>query len=344
MSLLPKADLWLGDFNFRLGQVNHDERSTHPIRTSLVQRIASQSSLRWVKPVLDPLSKLSSRTDHVFCSDVIDCVVRVVHPFNEFNVISDHNALIVGLNIVYASELNVAGRSHTERLFIRQLEDPDYSSWFKIAFDQLVTNHNVANVFSGMTQYLKDNGHLLTRDSITVQLDWMNNWISWLMWESAERTLGSYVVNEVKAKKDSLLDHIGESQSGTDPIMLFKRSHRGKTTMFRPASTNSNVLEEATSMYSNVYHSISNPDTIVLELDIDWSRQFRSNDLLGKIQKYPSHKSCGNDGLHSILYKHLLQSINYFIVTNGSVQSLSPNGYNSFWMEQCQDNIDSKRQ
>ena len=65
---LPKSDLWLGDFNFRLGERNGDTATTAKDRSDLIFSLASRWGLLWFKP--DSVHKQMSTEIGDFCQQL----------------------------------------------------------------------------------------------------------------------------------------------------------------------------------------------------------------------------------------------------------------------------------
>lgn len=130
---------------------------------------------------------------------------------------------------------------------------------------------------------------------------------------AAELALGPYVVNEMKNTLDRLPGSLLESTSPLDVIRLFKRANRGLTRPLVVQNPDRTPEDEAHDLWSRVYaaDTFADPEPVWEDSAFDLSkptvRLFSPLFVSLAIRRYPSARSCGEDGLHIRLLSALCQ-------------------------------------
>ena len=306
---LPKSDILIGDFNYRIGRMNHDTGYTAAPRRNVLYAIAQSWNLSWCQPELN-LNKLSSRTDHLFCCSNINASVNVRDP-RDFKFITDHNVLDVQLvhkSISTCHQIrtlkHIAPKCY--RLAIKHLKDPITTIELKTRYSITSEYLQLESSLNCLKDKVMDIRQTSKRESLSSILDEMNSMITDCLWEVSEQVLGSYNVSNIKARKDNLFNEIETSKSNCEAIMMFKRANRGYSSKFQPSSRNSNVLSEANDFFESIWNSNQSTGleysppiitTTAISFDCDQIRR--------TIMRYPSTKSCGSDGIHVSILKAL---------------------------------------
>ena len=309
--MLPKSNVLIGDFNYRMGPANNDNAYSAAERRKLVYDIAQSWNLFWCKPMVNSSNPLSSRTDHCFSSPSILSTIQIMAP-SHFNFITDHNVMDIELFQDNVGNYDITPSKHINqscyRLRLKNLKDKEYCLALESTYNQLSEELQLHQMLLSLKQMIQEQHSKMSRTEISALLDEMNMMLTDCIWEVGEQVLGCYEVKEAKTRKDSLLQDISNSQTNTDAVMMFKRANRGNCSKLKSTEPNGDIMQEANQLFGNVWKSnertpIDFPVPVTLS---DFS--FSDSMIEMAITRYPNSKSCGIDGIHIVLLKALLNT------------------------------------
>ena len=145
-------------------------------------------------------------------------------------------------------------------------------------------------------------------------IDFAYDTLSEALWESGQKVLGTYIVQERHCQADDLADRLDAAQSNMEAIQMFKRSCRGTKQRMRPtdpeAKESDAALQEAFDMWSSTWEpeELKHAPTPAIRPSVDLQRHFDPELVRRIVSSYPNSRSMGKDGIHALLIKSLLSS------------------------------------
>jgi hypothetical protein len=282
-------DLLVGDFNFHLLE-NYSKRNTETTKAKAIFRTTLSKGLQWTTPNYNfENGSQPSGPDHCFLNpDKIKKIFIDYRPIEEHSMFSDHGLFKIEFQVPFFT--TIPTEFTTKRFYIRKLRNDTTSRLFSSLFD----NRWNTNCFLSVNQF-----DLALRSTIKM---------------CAEKSLGSYLVQEIKVKSDHLLDQIGMTQDPQENIMLFKRSNRGQQVILESSDPSKTALNEATLHYQKIWNCDDKPPVFLETTPTSLGNCEISPLLIRKcIISYPNSRSCGADSIHILMLKSLLRHSTKFL-------------------------------
>jgi hypothetical protein len=131
-----------------------------------------------------------------------------------------------------------------------------------------------------------------------------------------------YLESSVRKQVDSTLILQSDNPSTTASIRAFKRAHRGNQIRIEARDETRSALEEAEDLFRNLFKNERElaQGCVPLNMTEPFSLVFSPQDVEKAIRSYASHKSGGIDGLHTVLFKHLINLPDFKIILSNLFQ------------------------
>jgi hypothetical protein len=259
-----------------------------------------QSLINFKSPRVDSLLAYSTlELDHVFANqNFIDVTTLRLIDARPLLFPSDHEYLIhltVDTEDVIPSNEDI--QQVCGRFYLEHLDNPLVS---------LQLNQHWAIIAEELESLWKEQ----------LSVDEMDSTIVAAIQTVAENVLGSYTVNQKRKAPDKRTISLNGTLSQVAAIQLFKRHQRSEAMRTRivPRRPGGNVFEECL----DKLHSQFNVTSSISDCrptngpPLEWTSELLEMVNVQKIEKfihdYPIHKACGNDGLHTLLLRHLLDT------------------------------------
>lgn len=143
--------------------------------------------------------------------------------------------------------------------------------------------------------------------SRVITVDELDELIAEFVHQAASISLGEYDAVVARSSPDLDLKRLQKASSHADAVRLFKRGCRLNTTNIESRHEQVSPLEDVEKFFTEIYQQPredlqSNGDTVV---PVGSSFRITEDECRKIIEKYPTYKSCGEDGIHT----RILQSL-----------------------------------
>lgn len=307
-----RSSLFLGDFNYRLGQINNDTATTEPYRKGAIEQIANRWHLGWQRPRYEHGAFISSRTDHVFASGQVQCTVDVF-PADLHAIVTDHNGLKVVAQYEADEASSIPRPSHRSniRLNLKRLSIAEKRDELIQSFESFAEEYRLMKLVDDVTTFVYEQRPSLreARHFVTDVFEILDR----CLWDSSSCVLGTYNVLKAKLRADTLVDEIQKEKNVSMVGSLFKRINRGEHVRLVGSSSNSDPLHDAHEFFSKLWQDDDGPGTVD-EDEIPayhFRESFHPDTIKKAISGYSNAKSGGPDGYHISLLKVLIGSVTF---------------------------------
>lgn len=291
-----KLDYLLGDFNVRLGRLSGDSTTTHSSRKSLLFNWVNRHSLSYFRNINDACS----HNDHCF---------SVTDPHWHYrwlgdSVNTDHGLMSFS---VKASE-SLPPPVPTLQYSFRPLQDRLYQRMFWNVYE----NTHGLSTFSACHQAYSSACQSMILPSAETTLELIDSTYSVFtngIKSTMEKMLPNYDARRVKLTPDPLLQNSNLPPSSTTATVLaFKRSQRQRVVKLQSSSPNKTPLEECVDHYTAAFSSSDTPVNLSRSNDVVFGLLLQEEAVKKSFLSYSNTKSMGPDGIHTLVFKCLLQS------------------------------------
>lgn len=322
LNSLPQSEFILGDFNFRMGKINADDEPQRNQRWRMIESFCNGKGLRWLTPtydselLLNPNPNFSSRTDHIFSKPTLNSNAQVL--LNEqFKLKSDHNLLSLFIDSPDQNlNLNHRKIKYDFRMKIKLLRNENKGESFLNNFNYNFNDLNLNELISKYQSRIQEfNGVSLVESHPIIQdllNDLQDNLVECL-WHAGNNSIGSYPIKGFNRKRDEHVEAIDTEDLGlNETLTLFKSLHRGQQIDIIPSHEHGNVFKECSDFYNSLWNESNEQDLGLNEQDEEsfqfiQGNHFSKTTLQNIINKYPSSKGCGPDGIHIVILKTLVE-------------------------------------
>jgi hypothetical protein len=295
---ISNVDVLFGDINTRFGKEFGDSVKTCPGRRRSIARWCARNSIEHLKPEGERV-----RVDHAFgnpqrCSATVNhSPVQTDHPL--IAVIVQHDE---SNNNVY-NTLNP-----TRRYFLKNLSENNIQA-LQERYDAVET----------VQQFYDQTVPMLYKMNVQERALFVDNLYDRLLKATShvcEEVLGSYEVNEARARPDSLLDTLKPSSDNSTVAKIFKRSLRFAQNRLIPSSPEIALVDEIYKYFSAIYipedtanYALSGEqESIYGTGSYEFADLIDGTRIVDFFRRYSTAKSCGPDALHTRLIRALLPS------------------------------------
>ena len=290
----------IGDFNVRLGKRTHDTVN------SPSDRIGSLSSWVLRGGVKQLLPDKLSRVDHAFVKADLNGTLKVFNP--PFR--TDH----IGITAHITVDKIVPEGKQTRRFHLKALRDPAKINALLQAYR--VTSEDIDTELLDTESSL----HRMQVSQRITAINHLDNKISEAVREACEISIGSYTVNEAKAKPDSILNDLKANANPSVITQLYKRSCRAGATKLVSSTPSLSLNTEIRNHFQTVFTppyvdpvpdindfriSDARFDLAQNLLDnygigcYDLASWFTPESIVTLLARYNVSKCCGNDSIHT---------------------------------------------
>ena len=311
---LSNSTIVLGDFNFSIALPSSTRyTTTQSPRRDTVSSWCEQNTLVHYIPTIGPIPKL----DHVYArsNTIVETYIHTPHSQLEFS--TDHGSLTLHVPLAAEDRVQSAAlellvdKSAPIRFYLKHLHDPETCRSLTGCYEMLSDKiddllDEVEETFRNERTPMNQRQNLLD----LVEAAW-----SGLVHDSSKMSLGTYEPNSAKETRDNLSEKIGSCQSSTAAIRMFKRAQRGGQPKLVAESREGSPLEEGMRIFRNVYRDENQGElhipvlpNFIDELPAGLAAELTEVSISKIIRNYPRTKSCGPDGLHTLIYATLLDS------------------------------------
>jgi len=286
LATLPRADIYIGDWNVRFGSVIGDTYNGPPER---IQSISQFCSARNVSLRVPSVYEEPCRVDHVFSRPSLLFDVKVLlKPVDS----TDHPML--------GFDLSLASSFSSIDSYTRTVDRFDINSLDCVYLRQL------------FIQIVDQEFRVISSMDIT-DADYLDFLICSVLQTSLDVTVGNYDANSIQHTNDNSLQ-LASSISGDEAVRLFARSMRSHrvTHILQSRSATTTPAQEALDHFSRLFSissTVSLDDLPLVSFENNapyFELSITCSDIVKVINSYPKSKSPGMDGLDARLFKILL--------------------------------------
>lgn len=296
ITALETCHALIGDINCRFGASFNDTSTSNVARA----RCIASNLHRFQLSHLTPRSGTAT-TDHVFSSLPTEFHIQ------KSTVRTDHTTLYIEINI---AGLDFKPSGSTRRFRIAKLNDDSYLTAFQQRFRQLVESEicDITPLFRHIP--------LLTVKQKQDLIDRFDLDITKCIRLAAEEIIGSYPVEEVKMRPDSLWAHLASTMNPSTAAHLFKRANRINAKKLRPRDPQIALKDEVFDHFSSVFvpndwdRTEFHPSAPLYNIGPDELRylgvgdeelleSITSKSTWKMIKNYKLTKACGIDSIHT---------------------------------------------
>ena len=302
LSSIGPVNTLIGDLNTRLGAQSGDSMTSAPARRAVISSFTTLHSLSYVR---NTNSSITSRTDHIY-SDMQSIEWEYVRDL-EFQ--TDHGLMHIQVNL-QAPQAQTTCQLGSPRFNFNPLNNPIFRADFVAEFDASYAATLLLECESALQSCCHSMILPSTAEAQSI-IDLSYNSLIETITNSLSRNLTSYDAHAVKSKPDPIIKESGKPpESVVQTIRLFKRSQRSHAARSPiessdPAKT---PLNECTHYYRNQYHSDESIPQPERQNDIEFGLRFSNKKIKETIKKYSLVKAMGPDGIHTIVFKALVDS------------------------------------
>jgi hypothetical protein len=277
---LAASDIVMGDINTQFGSRFYSLNSGPRNRLEIIQSWCSEHSFDHPTP-----SSGRTKLDHVFskpgCLLSFDALPGLVY--------SDHP---VALTIKPAASVPEGRIDDPVRYLLRNLDKEPIRLYLRESY----------NVLSSGLDSLGSEGIVNVNDLDHILMD--------IVQTCAAESLGVYRPSVVRSRPDHELKKLQLASSHAEAVRLFKRGCRLNTTRIESRSQDKSPLVDAFEFFQNIYMQDNDDLRMEEPLVLDCGTDFRFTDeeVQRVIEKYPTYKSCGEDGIHVKIMSGLIGS------------------------------------
>jgi hypothetical protein len=296
-------DFIIGDLNFRFS-LNNDTTPTNYYRKCFIDAYCQTAECYWIKPTYDS-GQLSSRNDHCYAHSSLQPLVKMIER-TKLNIQSDHDALSVSVFREKSADIQFKDMDQsTFRIYIRKLQQEQNRIKLRKLYESYSWLFQIDEHLVTLTNDIEERN--LSKEELSARLDYISLLLSECMWTSSKHSIGMYEVSSAKeAKRKNLTE--SDPNSIAEARLIFKRSQRSTRSTINSLNQDGNALDDAYEKFNQLFN-VDNQFTYNFDGDLVLFDHTLDIDSLRKvIQKYPNDKSCGADGLHTIIFKSLLNS------------------------------------
>jgi hypothetical protein len=296
-----RPDIIVGDINAKYGTTWGIKATSEPERRACIANHCARWNLTHTRP-----SSGISAVDHVFSRPAVLTEWHYVpcpdahtqhHKFMHLKVSTSDNI-----------NNNTSLRTPVVRISLKHLKVPLAGACLRIIITQRI-QPAMRRVVEAETALLS-----VTRSDVLQQrIDAADSAITDLVTSAARDTLGTYDVDSAKMKTDNILDEMEEeTMTMSKAIRLFKRAQRanGVITM-KSRDPEKTAVDDAADFYQAIYDSINEPQPPPPTHIQPWpvnelSACFKEDAIEQFFKQYEPAKSCGADGLHTLLMRAVM--------------------------------------
>ena len=329
LAKIGPSNALIGDLNIRLGSQSGDTVTSSQARRTVFSRYITNNSLSYVR---NANHAVTSRTDHIY-SNLESLSWEYIRTLN-FQ--TDHGLMQIDIDLPVSSQRNPSNLG-SYRFNFKPLQNPVFKQEFVSTFDELHASslllqcesalqfccHSMILPSTSDAQDIIDTTYSLLIDTIT---------------EHLTNHLTTYDAHEVKSKPDPILQNSSEAPTSVlRTVRLFKRSQRtlAAKSPIISEDPNKSPLEECSHYYSNQYQSDELIPKIERQNDIDFGFSFTNSAIRHQIKKYSLTKAMGPDGIHTIVFKALVESDNFVQCLSALFQLYASTGLVPTQWSQC---------
>lgn len=301
------ARIIIGDTNVRYGKMFSDNQTGPRNRMDIFSDWTTQNGYIHRIP-----SSGRTRTDHLFTDTTTGiqqfiCEPPIVH--------TDHpSQLLLHLSINDPREQQTCSEYDSRLPTIRYNLKKLVHNEFKQALHEGYTN--IKPLITSILSDIKDACHPRHKNPELQQLiDQADETILIGIQTVAEEVLGKYSVEEAKCHPDKLLEELSNISSHRRAVKTFKRSMRAEVKKITSQDPEKSPIQEAVEFLGSIYRqdrddlkiggSTDNEIRIgTRHMEYPWNE----DDIKKRIHRYSNTKSCGSDGIHTIILKMLTGS------------------------------------
>ena len=302
LKIIGKSNALIGDFNIRLGDQSGDKHTSTQARRASISEYITTHNLTYIR---NTNNTITSRTDHIF-SDMKN--IDWSYDRNlEFR--TDHGLMRINLELE-SNQLHPSSELGSKRYNFKPFQNEIFGNDFTSTFVELYAKalriecetalatccYSMILPSTEETQYIIDATYTSFNNSITHHLNY---------------SLTTYDAHEVKSKPDPLLSCSSSPPTSVlQAVRKFKRSqrHYASKTPIISSDPLKSALQECKQHYANIYESEEEPPMIERQNDVMFSLLFTNEKIKKAIKTYSLNKAMGPDGIHTIVFKTLVES------------------------------------
>lgn len=291
---LPVSHALLGDFNCIITSPSD--------KCNYLKQFAIQKHLRLVSP-------LEARLDHIWMRAGSTPETVMFWPRTQLPFATDHGLLGFTMQREDGYKMKKP-KSQCRRYYLKFLQDEGRRRELCLRYESNAELISLA--IQAANNELRDTKMEARRRWIDAIDEIWNT----ILCDACENTLGSYSVERIKRTPDRLSERLGAAKSMVAAVRLWKRAQRGRQARVVATKEGGDVLDEAKSLFSDVYSSDSSHTFSDFEIffaseddyNITLVNSITPLELRKVIRRYPKTKSCGPDAMHAKIFDALSES------------------------------------